>query len=101
MAMSSETTLTAPLHELLRTTPLSNLLVDREVVSLSADCTVDEALRTLSDKRLLAAPLTLDEATARARGLTGSPTPTVFLDIRDILSSFMHGMHGAMNPLVP
>ncbi|KAL6770139.1 hypothetical protein ACKKBG_A33755 [Auxenochlorella protothecoides x Auxenochlorella symbiontica] len=88
----SESSLTAPLHELLRTTRLSSLLKDREVVSLDADCTVDEALRTLSEHRLLAAPLRLDEATAKSESLTGSPTPTVFLDIRDILSSFMHDL---------
>lgn len=92
----SESSLTAPLHELLRTTRLSSLLKDREVVSLDADCTVDEALRTLSEHRLLAAPLRLDEATAKSESLTGSPTPTVFLDIRDILSSFMHGVWSEM-----
>lgn len=80
-----------PLHELLRSTTVSALMKERDIISVSSDAAIDEALRTLAEHRLLSVPVRVDPGEGQA-----DDSPFLFLDIRDVLNSFMQGGWGGM-----
>ena len=81
------------LYEALRCATLESLVKPQRIISLDTESTVDDALQTLSQHKLLAAPV-------RRRGSSSPSEGAVFLDIEDILTNFMEGAPGAGAPVV-
>ncbi|KDD72571.1 hypothetical protein H632_c3181p0 [Helicosporidium sp. ATCC 50920] len=85
------------LRSVLSQTKLTALAKDQKVVTLKDSVTVEDALRILAHHRILSAPVLRatppgSEVASAAGGVPDASSPIVgFVDIRDILSSFLKG----------
>lgn len=85
-------------RSLLSSTRLAALLHPQHVVSIKDNASVDQTLRVLAAHRILSAPVVVgnggggDSAAPAAETAGGDKAPEVcgFIDIRDLLSSFLH-----------
>ena len=86
----------SPARALLGTTTLGDLLKPQHVVTIKENASADQALRVLAAHRILSAPVVSEEANDAEHKDTAEPHDFIkdvagFIDIRDILSSFLQG----------
>eukprot|EP00878_Enallax_costatus_P010411 GHUV01010866.1.p1 GENE.GHUV01010866.1~~GHUV01010866.1.p1 ORF type:complete len:449 (+),score=124.72 GHUV01010866.1:208-1554(+) len=92
------------IDSLFKNTNLDELMSPQAVVILKDTATVEQALKTLAAKRILSAPVvSTAEAEVKVppgahwpqeKGLAGSHQIMGFLDVRDVLSSFLAELEG-------
>ncbi|WIA41945.1 hypothetical protein OEZ86_009253 [Tetradesmus obliquus] len=92
---------------LLKDTNLHDLLSPQNVIILKDSATVEQSLKTLASKRILSSPVVAaPDADAKAppgahwpqeKGLAGNHQILGFLDVRDVLSSFLAELEGHGN----
>lgn len=82
-------------RKLLVETPLNQLATLQNVVILQDTATVEEALKTLSAHKILSAPVVLGDATDKSLWPAGEGAKDIigFVDIRDILNSFLSSIN--------
>eukprot|EP00882_Tetradesmus_deserticola_P002977 GHRQ01003161.1.p1 GENE.GHRQ01003161.1~~GHRQ01003161.1.p1 ORF type:complete len:423 (+),score=182.98 GHRQ01003161.1:682-1950(+) len=93
MACSPETI--EKIAALLKGTNLQDLLSPQHVVILKDSATVEQSLKTLASKRILSSPVVaVPDVDAQEKGLAGNHQILGFLDVRDVLSSFLAELDG-------
>eukprot|EP00882_Tetradesmus_deserticola_P018084 GHRQ01019407.1.p1 GENE.GHRQ01019407.1~~GHRQ01019407.1.p1 ORF type:complete len:178 (+),score=47.59 GHRQ01019407.1:681-1214(+) len=93
MACSPETI--EKIAALLKGTNLQDLLSPQHVVILKDSATVEQSLKTLASKRILSSPVVaVPDVDVQEKGLAGNHQILGFLDVRDVLSSFLAELDG-------
>lgn len=81
-------------RKLLTTTNLSAVLRPQHVVTIKDSASVDQTLRVLAAHRILSAPVVVgngsEAGAAAGQQVDKAPEVCGFIDIRDLLSSFLH-----------